>query len=193
MKARRVWLRILAPVVLLVLVAVVPVLSVSAAPPVPPTTAAPPVFGAATTVRAYGGLRLREGPSLSDPIILVMPNGATVYPAGEPIWNEGVSWTYVRYYGAVYYYEGFAATAYLGTGGGTVPPPPTGSGLKVTADLGLRLRAGPGLGYAIQRVVPYGTILQPTGATQWADGYQWNEVNYSGITVWAASMYLQAV
>ncbi|MHB0856019.1 MAG: SH3 domain-containing protein [Anaerolineae bacterium] len=191
MKTHRVWLRLFMPVIMLVLAAVVP-MSVAAAPPNPPSVAAPPVFGAPTTVNAYGGLRLREGPSLSDPIILVMPNGATVYPAGEPIMNEGLSWTYVRYYGRVYYYEGFAATAYLGTGGGTVPPP-SGSGLKVTAGIGLRLRSGPGLGYAIQRVVPFGTILQPTGATQWADGLQWTQVTYGGLTVWAASMYLQAV
>ena len=155
--------------------------------------AAAPVLGPATTVvDAPLGLRLREGPSLIDPIDLVLYNGETVYEQARPEWNQGISWTYVGVYRGEAYYEGYCATAYLGTYGGWEP---TGeAGLKVTAAIGLRLRSGPGLGYAVQRIVPFGTILPATGAAnQWGDGYEWTQLTLDGTSVWAATMYLTAI
>ncbi|MFO7917919.1 MAG: SH3 domain-containing protein [Anaerolineae bacterium] len=187
------------PIVGLVLVLLMAPLSVQAAPPVPPsgdgdappTVAAPPIEGTPTTVRAAYGLRLREGPSLSDRIILVMRNGETVYPAGGPVWRQGIPWIFVRVRRWGYTYEGFCASNYLANYGGGVPSGE--SGVKVVAGAGLRLRSGPGLGYYTRRIVPYGTVLRPTGATRWGSGLQWTQVSVDGVYLWAASKYLVKV
>ena len=190
MHTQKTAMRILSLIVMVLAMVVLP-LTAHAAPPTsaPKTT---PVFGAPTTVRAWYGLRLREGPGLAEPIILTLRNGETVYPAGEPVWNQGISWTFVRVYRWGLFYEGFAASSYLANYGGDNPPAPT-TGLKVTATAGLRLRSGPGLGYATYRIVPYGTVLQPAGQTAWGNGLQWTKVSINGTYLWAATMYLQAV
>ena len=149
-------------------------------------SAAPPIWGAATTVNAPAGLRLRQGPALTDPIVLVLGHGETVYPASTT-WNQGISWTYVRVYRWGYYYEGYCASAYLASYGGYAPS--GGCGMKVTAG-GLNLRSGPGVGYSVLRIVPYGTVLQPTGATEWGSGLQWTELYLNGATAWGATQYL---
>ncbi|MBC7236042.1 MAG: hypothetical protein H5T69_09380 [Chloroflexi bacterium] len=170
--------------------------AVSAAPATPsseshPVVAAPPLFGPPTVVRAKYGLRLRTGPSLVDPVILVLRNGETVYPGGGPVYNQGISWTYVRVIRWGRAYEGFCATAYLASFGGYTP---TGeSGLKVIAPAGLHLRLGPGTGYRVARTVPYGTILKPTGIYQWNGGIKWTKVGIDGVFLWAAAAYLRPV
>lgn len=171
---------------------------VHAAPPTPETSAgapplvgAPPIQGEPTTVVASSGLRLREGPSTYDPIILILRNGETVYPSAGPVWNQGISWTYVGVYRWGYYYEGFCASKYLANYGSSVPS--GGGGVRVTARPGLRLRWGPGLWYGINRVVAYGTILEPTGTSQWGSGLQWVQVYYGGHYLWAAGAYLTPV
>jgi len=154
--------------------------------------AAPPVPGAPTkVVLARYGLRLREDPNLSAPIILPLYNGELVYPLAGPVWNQGISWTFVRVYRWGYYYDGYCASAYLGNYGGYVP---SGEhGVMVTAPAGLRLRSGPASWYATRRIVPYGAILQPTGASQWGGGILWSQVAVNGLYLWCASMYLQTV
>jgi len=169
-----------------------------AAPPVPPgqsgaSLQAMPTPGAATTVRAGLGLRLREGPSVYDRVLLILRNGETVYPAAGPVWSEGRYWTYVFVYRYGYKYEGFCASKYLANYDPSTPPDDGSGGARVTARLGLRLRWGPGKGYGIYRVVRYGTVLQTTGSTQWGSGLQWTQVTYRGYTLWAASMYLRDV
>lgn len=195
---RRKFTQVLAIVGLVSVLLMAP-LSVQAAPPVPPsgdadapvTVAAPPIEGAPTTVRAAYGLRLREGPSLSDRIILVMRNGETVYPAGGPVWRQGIPWIFVRVRRWGYVYEGFCASNYLANYGDYTPP--AASGVKVVASAGLRLRSGPGLWYYTRRIVPYGTILRPTGATRWGSGLKWTQVSVDGVHLWAASKYLVQV
>ena len=154
--------------------------------------AAPPLPGLPTrVVLAPSGLRLREDPGLSAPIILTLYNGELVYPLAGPVWNQGISWTFVRVYRWGYYYDGFCASAYLGNYGGHVP---TGEhGVMATAPAGLRLRSGPGTWYATRRIVPYGTVLQPTGASQWGGGILWKQVSINGIWLWGASSYLRPV
>lgn len=63
---------------------------------------------------------------------------------------------------------------------------------RVTAALGLRLRSGPGLGYATRRIVPRGTILDDLGAEQWSGGILWAKVRAGGANYWAAKTYLQS-
>jgi hypothetical protein len=172
-----------------------PLAPVFAAPPAPPTAMAAPIERAPVAVRASVGLRLREGPSRADRVVLILRNGESVYPAGGPVWEDGLSWTFVHVYRGAHRYEGFCASLYLG-GAASAPPEggPTGGGYaKVVAGAGLRLRWGPGLGYGVGRVAANGTLLSPTGRTAWGNGYEWTEVTYRGVTYWAASQYLVGV
>lgn len=162
----------------------------------PASLAAPP---ATTTmvVQAPIGLNLRSAANLAAPVVLVLLNGETVSVAGDPIWYQGIRWTWASVTRWGYTYEGYCASAYLANYPGYDEPIDgyTGSdGYKVTAPSGLRLRSGPGLIYYVKRIVPYGTILEPTGAdTVWADGYEWIQLQYNGSTVWAAKAFLQHV
>ncbi|HHX45720.1 MAG TPA: hypothetical protein GX714_17325 [Chloroflexi bacterium] len=164
-----------------------------AAPPQPPVITAPPAWAEGTTVLAPAGLRLREGPTLGSRILLILNNGETVYPGAGPVWGSGMSWTYVRVWRWGRWVEGFAATRYLANqGGGETTPPPVG-GLRVITPLGLRARTGPGLGYGIYTVFRQGTVLQPTGTTQWANGYEWAQVFYNGQYLWVAKAFTREV
>lgn len=142
-------------------------------------------------VRAPLGLRLRTEANLAAPVILSLFNGEKVFVIGDPVFNQGISWSFVRVHRGGVFHEGYAATAYLGVFPGWVPTGETG--LKVTAPAGLRLRSGPGLGFSIQRIVPFGTIVQPTGVTQWAGGIQWTQVKFNGVTLWGASNWLAPI
>jgi len=166
---------------------------VSAAPPV-----APLANGEATyVVDAPLGLRLRSGPSLVDAIILVLYNGESVQVVSEPVWAQGIRWVQVEVTRNGTVYTGWCASAYLANYPGYDEPYDGYGGelgYKVTASIGLRLRSGPGLGYWVERIVPYGTVLEPTGSgTVWADGLEWRELTLNGETVWAAAMYLEQV
>lgn len=200
-------------VVLTVLVALALPLVAAAAPPVPgggesstgtvPETrpdytkpesglvAAPSSLGSPTTVVAKEGLWLREGPMLSDPTVLCLANGETVYPSAGPMWNQGIEWVWVIVYRHGVSYQGFCAAAHLANYGGYAPT--SESGLKVVAPWGLRLRTCPGKACKVGRIVPYGTVLATTGTVQWAGGIQWSEVYIDGVTMWAATSYMQAV
>jgi hypothetical protein len=178
MKAER---RVMRLVVLLVML-----LAMLALPLV--TYAAPPPDGW-RVVHAPAGLRLRDAPSLSGAVILMLWNGERVQLLSAPVWADGISWSYVQTYRSGYYIDGYCATAYLGGGSGPGPA----HGMKVVAPAGLRLRSGPGTGYAVLAVAPYGTLLGSTGVVQWSGGIRWLRVNYGGLLYWAASAYLVAV
>lgn len=188
MNRKRILLRILVPVMALVALIVAP-MTVQAAPPVVYTAAE--AVGPAATVQARLGLNLRTGPSLSNAVILGLHNGETVYTLGDPEWNQGISWTPVRAYRWGRYYDGYCATAHLSSYGGYAASGETG--LKVTASIGLRLRSGPGLDYSIQRIVPYGAIVQDAGGRDTGSGLNWSQVYINGSTLWAASDYLEPV
>lgn len=168
------------------------VLSAVAAPPA--ITAAP---GEETrVVNAWLGLRMRTGPSLVSPIILVLRNGERVQVLGDPVWFHAIRWSQVEVTRSGKTYVGWVASAYLASYPGYEEPVGRfeGEGWKVTARIGLRLRAGPGLHYRILRIVPYGTILEGTGAPdRWAHGYWWKQLTLNDQNVWAARLYLQAV
>lgn len=190
MRSIRIATRILVSVIVLFALSLA---TVRAAPPSPPVALAPPIESGPVTVRSYCGLRLREGPSRADPIILVLRNGETVYPAAGPVWEDGLSWTFVRVYRYWGVREGFCATMYLSGAPGAAPENGSGGYVKVIAGAGLRLRAGPGLWYPVYRVARYGTLLDPTGITAWGSGLEWTEVRFAGYTYWAASSYLVGV
>lgn len=151
-----------------------------------------------TVVNARLGLRVRSGPSLTEPITFVLYNGQEVRVVGDPVWYQGIRWVeldFDRWDGV--HVSGWCASAYLANYPGYEEPQDgyTGEeGYKVTPSIGLRLRSGPGLGYAVQRIVPYGTILERTStASVSADGLTWVELDVNGTDLWAASEYLQKV
>lgn len=162
----------------------------------PASLAAPP---ATTTmvVQAPLGLNLRSAANLAAPVVLVLRNGETVSVAGDPIWYQGIRWTWASVNRWGYTYEGYCASAYLANYPGYNEPIDgyTGNkGFKVIAPGGLRLRSGPGLSYYVVRIVPYGTILERTNADAVeADGYKWIQLKYNGSTAWAAKDFLQKV
>lgn len=151
-----------------------------------------------TVVNARLGLRVRSGPSLTEPITFVLYNGQEVRVVGQPVWYQGIRWVeldFDRWDGV--HVSGWCASAYLANYPGYEEPQDgyTGEeGYKVMPSIGLRLRSGPGLGYAVQRIVPYGTILERTAtASVSADGLTWVELDVNGTDLWAASEYLQKV
>jgi uncharacterized protein YgiM (DUF1202 family) len=153
------------------------------------------------TVQAPKGLNLRQNPGLDATILLGLYNGETVTVLDgltTPIYANGVRWVEVGVWRWGYWYTGYAAFAYLdkyGAYGGYHEPVGEwggSDGLKVTAGA-LNLRWGPGLAYGIGRVVPYGTVLEKTGAaTVAADGYNWQQVTTGG-GLWGANAWLTAV
>lgn len=150
-----------------------------------------------TTMVVYAplGLRLRAGASLSDAVLLVLYNGEQVTVFGDPVWNQGIRWSNVEVTRWGVTTTGWAASAYLASYPGYEEPRDhfTGeAGCKVTATAGLRLRTAPTLSGTISHIVPYGTILVPTGeADVVADGYTWTNLYTNGTSVWAANAYLE--
>ncbi len=189
MHSKRVLVRVLIPLIALLALLVGP-MAVQAAPPVQPSTE-PVEVGPSTTVTARLGLNLRTGPSLENSLVLVLYKGETVYTLGDTQWNQGILWTKVRVYRGGYYYDGYCAGAHLANYSGYTASGE--SGLKVTASEGLRLRSGPGLGYSIQRIVPYGAILRDAGGRDTGSGLDWTQVYINGTALWAASDYLEGV
>ncbi len=145
-------------------------------------------------VRAPLGLRLRSGTSLVEPIHLVMFNGEKVTVIGEPVWNQGIRWSNVRVTRWGVTTTGWAASAYLANYPGYDEPFGhfhNGPGCKVTATVGLRLRTAPTLSGRIARIVPYGTVLVPTGeATVHADGWTWQSLYINNVSLWGAREFL---
>ncbi|NLD42039.1 MAG: SH3 domain-containing protein [Chloroflexi bacterium] len=182
-------------------------------PGAPPAPAPPPVtppagYGPATTVTAGAGLRVRAAAGLGAAVLAVLPRGALVYRGAATTVANGILWAAVWAPRGGRPVEGWAAASYLGGGAPaphpvpTSPPPPTPTpppgpwppaGLRymVTAQGGLRLRDGPGLGYPVRCAVPYGTVLYGSGAEGYADGLHWAEVRLpAGGALWAARDYL---
>ena len=145
-------------------------------------------FGAATTVVAPAGLKMRQSASLTAPVILTLSNGAVVYPSSWTDYSSGISWIYIRAMYGGRAYDGWVASNYLAA----YAPAASAGSWKVIASDGLRLRSGPGTSYSIMRIVPYGTILGATGQDQWGGGILWTKVQVNGATFWAAKQYLQA-
>ncbi len=155
----------------------------------PPPVTPPPPIGPTATVTARLGLNLRQGPGLAEPRILALQFGERVTLTGERALANGIEWARVIALRAGQSFVGWAATAFL-SGVGAPPPPPAVANVRVTASAGLRLRAGPGLSFAIRRIVPLGTQLRTTGVRQAADGFVWAQIVIDGLTVWAADAFL---
>jgi hypothetical protein len=161
------------------------------------TMAAPPEAAEWThVVNAWLGLRMRGGPSLTDPIVLVLFNGEDVRVKGDPIWAQGIRWSNLTVERKAGVFEGWVASAYLANYPGFEEPAGhfDGEGYKATASIGLRLRAQPGLHTKVLRIVPYGTVLEATETpARFVDGLWWQQLFLDGETVWASKQFLEQV
>jgi Cu/Zn superoxide dismutase len=70
-------------------------------------------FGAATTVVAPAGLKMRQSASLTAPVVLTLNNGAVVYPSSWTDYSSGISWIYIRAMSGGRAYDGWVASNYL--------------------------------------------------------------------------------
>lgn len=127
-------------------------------------------------------LNLRTGPSTSNSIILVMPEGSHVDLTGDSrngflgvVYRGTFGWAYADYL------DGATSSA---DDGGSLP---TGDGGgSATVDSALNLRTGPGTSYDIILVMPGGADVELTGDQ--ANGFY--GVIYDGNRGWAYGDYL---
>lgn len=132
-----------------------------------------PEASAAQAAVTTTSLNLRQGPSTTSAVVLVMPPGATVDITGSLIGE----WYPVSYGGSV----GYAYAAYLQLG---TPQVVAGASARVTEPL--NLRAGPGTSFAVLAVMPASTVVVLTGNVQ--NGF-W-ELTYNGRMGWSSRQYL---
>ena len=126
---------------------------------------------APSSATAIDALNLRSGPSLSDPVLTVIPAGAAVnLYAGSA--NDFV---YVGYGDTA----GWAFGAYLTVGG-------DGAGKAATTTDNVNLRAGPSLSADVLRVVSLGSTVETTGAPVG----NFYPVRYAGTAGWLFGDYL---
>jgi uncharacterized protein YraI len=126
-----------------------------------------------------GSLNLRSGPSMSNSVLLVMPDGAEVGVTGSP--QNG--YTPVRYNGA----DGWAYSQFLSdTEPGGEEPPPSGEEETRYTTADLNLRSGAGTSFGVLRIIPNGAAVTVTGSEQ--NGFF--PVRYDGTTGYAAASFL---
>jgi uncharacterized protein YraI len=141
-----------------------------------PSPSPSPGGGTATTTTA---LNLRSGPGTNNPVLTVMPAGATVTLTG----NSQNGFLSVSFNGTA----GWASADYLQTGGGTPSPSPNPvPNDSATTTATLNLRAGPSLSDSVLTVMPFGSNVAVTGNSQ--NGFY--PVAYNGNNGWASGDYL---
>jgi uncharacterized protein YraI len=128
--------------------------------------------GSATVTSA---LNLRDGPSTSDAVILVMPEGAVVTVNG----GSSNGFLPVTYRGM----EGWAHGSYLSSDGSSDGGGSTGTATTTSA---LNLRDGPSTSDAVLLVMPAGADVVLTGESE--NGFA--SVEYRGTAGWAFADYL---
>ncbi len=122
-----------------------------------------------------GGLNLRTGPGTTYPVLLVMPDGATVTITGA---------LQTGYYPVVYNgTAGYASADYLQIGSAP-PPPPVSTPGWTTANL--NLRSGPSTTTTVLALMPTGSQLTITGAE--TSGFY--PVTFGSISGYASSRYI---
>jgi uncharacterized protein YraI len=137
--------------------------------------------GSATVTSA---LNLRAGAGTGYSVLTVMPSGATVSLNGDSS-NGFLSVTYQGM-------SGWAYADFLSSGGGgggswsaDASGPVVGSAVTTSA---LNLRSGPGTGYSVMTVMPYGASVDITGDPQ--NGFY--PLSYGGMSGWASGDYLSS-
>ncbi|NLB20457.1 MAG: SH3 domain-containing protein [Clostridium sp.] len=134
-----------------------------------PVSTQPPATN--ITMKTTAHLNMRTGPSTNNPVIRVIPQGAEVL-----VTNRSGGWAKVAYNGS----EGYCSLTYLTD---EIIPPVQSTAYYTTEEL--NLRNGPGVGYKIIAVMPYGSKVIAVPSTE-----SWFKVTYEGKTGYAHKAYL---
>ncbi len=119
----------------------------------------------AHTVNTSGGLNVRTGPGTGYAVLRVLANGSGVGVTG----TVSGSWTQINSPAA-----GWVYSAYLAPGGAH----------SVNTSGGVNVRTGPGLGYAVIRVLANGTAVTAAG-----NSGSWTRIS-SPVSGWAWTAYI---
>ena len=165
-----------------------PAISATPTPaPTQPPVQAPEQDEREATVRAYGGLKLRQQPDTSSATLTTMPYGSVVTVTGER-----VSGFYPVRIGTL---SGYVSADYIrfdvdaaATPAPTATPAPSASGYRVVveSDNGLNLRAQPNAGSEVLYVLPYGMVLTVLGEGE--NGFLY--VQWGGYTGYVSGDYV---
>lgn len=161
-------------------------LRVSSGEPPAPTTPAPtpPPATSGKTAVTTDDLNMRTGAGLGNPVVLVIPSGATVTLTGQ----SANGYLQVTYNGRT----GWSAQDWLRVSSGSVPvntptpsptpaPPVTSTkGTGITTDA-LNMRSGAATTFPVIQVIPASATVQLTGKSSGT----FLEVTYSGKTGWS--------
>ena len=142
---------------------------------------APAHRAAASSAITTSDLNLRAGPSTGNYVKLIMPPNASV----TLLSGLGRSGFYKVSYGGE---TGYAHADFLsvnGSGSNSVDAGWSSAGSSNTTSA-LNLRSGPGTGYDVRLIMPYGAALTLTGASD--SGFV--GVIYNGTNGWASEQYL---
>ena len=157
-----------------------------------PAPQAPAGGEMAAIVLPFGGLNMRSGATLSSAVVMTLPQGTMLTVAGEaqggmlPVTLGGLS--------------GYVASEYvyvtsMSEVSSTPAPQPTAQptqqpGVKatVTAGGGLKLREGPGTGYASILTMPMGATVTLLGEAE----YGFYPVRYGDASGYASAQYLSS-
>jgi uncharacterized protein YraI len=122
-------------------------------------------------------LNLRSGPGTGNPVLLVIPAGATVSVSGDA--QSG--FLPIAYNGS----SGWASADFIAQDGGSTPAPAPSTGTGTTM-APLNFRNGPGTGYGVISVIPAGATVSLTGDS--SGGFV--SITYTGTSGWVSSDYV---
>ncbi|MBD2088872.1 peptidoglycan-binding protein [Microcoleus sp. FACHB-1515] len=134
--------------------------------------------GALVRVTARSGLNIRSGPSTGNSVIGSLPYNAVVRVR---VSDRSSSFAQLLNGGWISSQYITDASSNPGNGGGVGG----GSPARVVAGIGVKIRSGPGLGYARIGGAGYGETLRLTGERVSRDGYRWAKL--SGQAGWVAT------
>lgn len=135
--------------------------------------------GAAVRVTARSGLNIRSGPSTSSSVIGSLPFNAVVRVR---VTTGGSNFAQLLNGGWISsQYITDASGSNPGNGGGVGG----GSPARVVAGIGVKIRSGPGLGFAQIGGAGFGETVRLTGERVSRDGYRWAKL--SGQSGWVAT------
>jgi uncharacterized protein YraI len=166
---------------------------------------APPAASSGTSYigGSDGGVNLRDEPTLSGAILLIVPEGGAVVQLGANQYADGITWALVRYGTTTgWLASGFLGGVSAGSGGAPAPAPVAsasvpgiviGGNAQVVGTDGydLRIRDGIGLGAPIFSVVPSGAVITiVNGPLSDETGAPWYGIDFDGVFGWVLGEHL---
>jgi uncharacterized protein YgiM (DUF1202 family) len=155
--------------------------------PQPPATPSPGSF----TVLAPFRVNVRSAPSLSAPVIGVMPLNQLAAAIGR---NAGNNWVQIDFGGtrgwvAAWVVVGSDDTLGLAVTSDTAEVAPASGAITGKPIYDTSVRAGPGLSYAVQATLPAGTSVPLLARTAESN---WIKISYQGTEGWVAAWLIVA-